>query len=54
MINTQDSKIKSDDQPAADQLRAVGAVTDEEVGDEDFQQECREGQVKLVRGEKPR
>ena len=32
---------------------SVGAVTDEEVGDEDFQQEGGEGQVKLVRGESP-
>jgi hypothetical protein len=32
---------------------AVGAVADEEVGDEDFQQEGGQCQVKLVRGENP-
>jgi hypothetical protein len=32
---------------------AVGAVADEEVGNEDFHQEGGEGQVKLVRGESP-
>jgi hypothetical protein len=30
-----------------------GAVADEEAGDEDFQQEGGQGQVKLVRGENP-
>jgi hypothetical protein len=31
----------------------VGPVADEEAGLEDFQQEGRQGQVKLVRGESP-